>query len=683
MASPKPRAAARRRTTLAIGTVAAFLVAGAAVVPPAQAAGTNVSWLEAAFNQTSIGDSGAGNANFDGQNGYFIRSLMNGVPTLAPGVDSTIPTDASLHYVLGGATAGVADSIVGKGQTTDVAGTLKTATKIAFVGAASIANQTSDVRLNYADGQSTTISVTLTDWCSGSGAGDNTSLGRTAKRWYNNTEQTLSCGLWYTSTKALRTGTTLESITWPNNSNFHVFAIASDGQPAALTVSGTISLPASVGVGNPVAVDEAELPAADVPGVTHSYAWKVDGAVVSTSAGYVVHEADLGKPLTVTVTAHRSGYVPASVTSAPVTVQAGFQAATAPQVEGTAAIGETLSVAPGEYTETGVTEAYQWLVDGSPITGATSSSLVVAYAQTGKAVSVRVTASKAGFGSLVRTTQPVSVATATALTATPPTVTGAARVGATLTATPGTYSLPGVTVAYQWLRGGTAIAGATGSSYVATQADAGTRLSVRTVGTLALYEPLTSVSAATATIEGGTISVTRAPAVSGSAKVGSTLSVKAGAYSPAGTTVRYQWLRGGAVIKGATSTSYTLVAADKGKAVSVRTSVTKTGFTTLTLTSKATVKVKAGKIVTKTKPKVSGKTKVGKKLKVTKGKYSPAKVKVTYRWLRGGKAIKGATKASYTLKKADRRKKISVKVTVKASGYTTLKVTTKKTAKVK
>ncbi len=69
------------------------------------------------------------------------------------------------------------------------------------------------------------------------------------------------------------------------------------------------------------------------------------------------------------------------------------------------------------------------------------------------------------------------------------------------------------------------------------------------------------------------------------------------------------------------------------------------------------------------KPTVSGKAKVGKKLKATAGSWSVGGVKLTYQWLRNGKVVKGATKASYKPTKKDRKKKISVRVTATRSGY--------------
>lgn len=74
-------------------------------------------------------------------------------------------------------------------------------------------------------------------------------------------------------------------------------------------------------------------------------------------------------------------------------------------------------------------------------------------------------------------------------------------------------------------------------------------------------------------------------------------------------------------------------------------------------------------IQVKGKLRLVGKPRVGKaltaKLRVTK----PKKVTRKYVWLRNGKKIKGATKATLRMRKAFRGKKISVRVTLTARGY--------------
>ena len=89
-----------------------------------------------------------------------------------------------------------------------------------------------------------------------------------------------------------------------------------------------------------------------------------------------------------------------------------------------------------------------------------------------------------------------------------------------------------------------------------------------------------------------------------------------------------------------------------------------------------TIVVSAPPVVTRTltaaKPVVTGSHKVGKTLRAKTGAWKPSAVKLSYQWLRNGTAIKGQTKSSYKLVKSDRRKKISVRVTGKLSGYTTV-----------
>jgi uncharacterized protein YkwD len=80
---------------------------------------------------------------------------------------------------------------------------------------------------------------------------------------------------------------------------------------------------------------------------------------------------------------------------------------------------------------------------------------------------------------------------------TPPAVTGAARVGRTLRADPGEWSPDPASFGYQWLRGGTEIANATGDSYRLRRADRGKRISVRVTAVRLGYAERSATSAPT------------------------------------------------------------------------------------------------------------------------------------------------------------------------------------------
>jgi hypothetical protein len=87
-----------------------------------------------------------------------------------------------------------------------------------------------------------------------------------------------------------------------------------------------------------------------------------------------------------------------------------------------------------------------------------------------------------------------------------PQVTGAAKYGATLSATTGSWNTKGLRFGYQWLHDGKAISAATGSSYKLGAGDVGKRISVRVTATKPGKAPGTSVSAATARVAKATSS---------------------------------------------------------------------------------------------------------------------------------------------------------------------------------
>jgi serine protease len=142
---------------------------------------------------------------------------------------------------------------------------------------------------------------------------------------------------------------------------------------------------------------------------------------------------------------------------------------------------------------------------------------------------------------------------------------------------------------------------------------------------------------------------------------------------PSSTTLSWQWLVGGSAVSGATTATYTPTASDLGKTVAVSVTATYNG-TTRSTTSTA-VNVATGVFTKSSSPSVRGTFKVGHKLSASAGTWSPTSTRTTYQWLRNGKKISGATGIQRKLTHKDKGKKISVKVTVRASGYTTQSAT--------
>ena len=82
------------------------------------------------------------------------------------------------------------------------------------------------------------------------------------------------------------------------------------------------------------------------------------------------------------------------------------------------------------------------------------------------------------------------------------------------------------------------------------------------------------------------------PKISGTAKTGKTLKAVPGTWKPSGVQLSYQWYRGNSKISGATKSSYKLISKDKGKTMKVKVAGAKTGYVTMSKTSKLTSKVK-------------------------------------------------------------------------------------------
>ncbi len=324
--------------------------------------------------------------------------------------------------------------------------------------------------------------------------------------------------------------------------------------------------------------------------VALTYQWLRGGVAITgaTAATYTLAAADVGKAMTVKVTGTKTGYATTSKTSAAtVTVAAGTLTAPVPTVSGTAKVGSVLTATPGTWGPAPVALTYQWFRTGVAITGATAATYTLAAADLGKTMTVQVTGTKAGFTTAAKTSAATAAVAVGTLTAPVPTVTGTAKVGAVLTAVPGTWGPAPVTLAYQWYRSGLAITGATAATYTLASADLGKTMTVKVTGTKSGFTTAAKTSAATVAVVVGTLTGAT-PTVSGTAKVGSVLTAAPGTWGPAPVTLTYQWYRGSTAITGATAATYTLVAADKGSPIKVRVTGSKTAYTSLARYSAAT-----------------------------------------------------------------------------------------------
>ena len=312
----------------------------------------------------------------------------------------------------------------------------------------------------------------------------------------------------------------------------------------------------------------------------------------ATGSTYTLAATDQGKGIKVRVSfTDDAGNYESLTSGASAAVTAANNPATgAPTISGTAQVGETLTASTtGIADSDGLTFAtftYQWIkldsnLNDSDISGATGSTYTLVAADAGTGIKVRVSFTDDAGNTESLTNESALIVMAANNPATgAPTISGTAQVGETLTAsTTGIADSDGLafaTFTYQWIKldsnlNDSDISGATGSTYTLVAADAGTGIKVRVSFTddAGNTESLTNESALI--VMAANNPATGAPTISGTARVGETLTASATGIADTdgltNATFTYQWLADDADIAGATGSTYTLVAADAGKAI--------------------------------------------------------------------------------------------------------------------
>lgn len=209
---------------------------------------------------------------------------------------------------------------------------------------------------------------------------------------------------------------------------------------------------------------------------TVSYNWLVDGVVKGTASTYTVTAADVGKTIQLRVqgTGSYTGTALSAQTNKVLsdTQLSGLKLSTTAPVVGNVL---TATITPAE-----AKVVYAWKVGGYQVSNA--ESYTVTANDVGKKIELIVTGTGVFHGTLSASTAEVAasanVADVSIINETAPTA-SAPTVGDKLAAS---LSPTQATVNYQWNRDGAPIAGATGSAYILTDADAGRQMSVSVKG---------------------------------------------------------------------------------------------------------------------------------------------------------------------------------------------------------
>ena len=374
-----------------------------------------------------------------------------------------------------------------------------------------------------------------------------------------------------------------------------------------------------------------------------TYQWLADDADINgaTTSSYTLVAGDVGKVIKVTVSFTDDDGNEESVTSAATTavtltggstnslgqsnqedVQENSAATGAPTINGTVQVGETLTTSTSGISDAdGLTNAsftYQWLADDADINGATTSSYTLVAGDVGKVIKVTVSFTDDDGNEESVTSAATAAVTQPPLTATfhdgPSSHDGSAAF---------TFELrfseaPEDSFSYTRVRDH-AFTVAEGSVSNVRRLEPGKNVKWEITVTPDSDADVTitvnattdcSAEDAICNADGGKLSgglelvvpgpqenspATGAPTINGTAQVGETLSASTSGISDAdglaNASFTYQWLADDTEIAGATGSTYTLAAADVGKAIKVTVSFTDDAGNEESVSSAATTTV--------------------------------------------------------------------------------------------
>lgn len=247
--------------------------------------------------------------------------------------------------------------------------------------------------------------------------------------------------------------------------------------------------------------------------------------------------------------------------------------------------------------------------------------------------------------------------------------------GEELRATPATFLPPAAAVVYRWYADDQQVG--VGTSYIPGPGDVGRRISLTATGTHPDFLELTTERTPAVPVLANQFDLVAPPQVTGQVRVGQLLTITGAEVVPTAQNVQNLWKIGSQTVE-TDAPRLTLTSAHAGLRLSCMQVFTKPGFdelrTPCTFPGGATEV--AVPVVTQPEPNpdpqpgwrllgratISGKPVTGRTLRAVPPRTSKPASRWRYQWLRNGRVIRGATAASYRVRRADRGDRIAVRV---------------------
>jgi hypothetical protein len=415
-----------------------------------------------------------------------------------------------------------------------------------------------------------------------------------------------------------------------------------------------------------------------------TWQWFRNGELIDgvTGNSYTPTDADVGSILSISETATLDGYQPYVFSATGYHVEEEYTA-DGPTIVGVPQVGVPLTGVVSDIEPTPTSVEYVWIAHGMNVeNGPNATTYTPVAADIGSPITFSVMPRGGGPNYTSLGLQAVS---AIVLPATfeqqGPWVLGSPTVGNVLTISQQWYPTPDQTN-YQWMRDGVAIDGARGPTYTIVGDDAGHVLSVAVTVTHSLLPTVTAV----ATLRGGAVTrpftTVPTPTLTGTAKLGSTLTAHVGASVPAHATYEYEFSEGpGSWSAPQSSATFTPINdGDVGFAVYVRAFATAPGYgPTVSAPSLPTAPIAPLSLHVKSVAMV-GHVGLNDEIytKVTLDSAAPsAEPPYTFVWMLNGTPIHGATGATYVPPMSDYGQKLTVAVTLNDPDWGTGSATSK------
>lgn len=257
-----------------------------------------------------------------------------------------------------------------------------------------------------------------------------------------------------------------------------------------------------------------------------------------------------------------------------------------------------------------------------------------------------------------------------------PVLTGEPKAGNTVTINPGEWP-EGTELHYEWILDGVTEPDANGPAWDLREQDVDVAFQVAVTGVKEGFDDTRVVSEPVVVL--GEQQVLRpVPTIAGTARYGAPLVASVGAWDT-GTTQAVQWLRGGTLIAGAISASYTPTLKDLGSPLAVRVTSTRPGYSKVVRTSRPTAAVALGTLAAGT-VRIAGTPKVGRTLRSRVTGFDAGST-VAYRWLLGTKVVGTASSLRLTRKMVGKR--VVLRAIATKSGYQPRTATSAPTARIR